>query len=526
MKAWTHGLAVVATALVTGAAFADFDGPAPVAWRWAQPTSAVPGGAPLVDGDTVYTAVGGRIYGLERQTGNQVWRFPVAEPLDSNFRNGVAMGGGLIVAITDNRTVYAVDKATGALKWQWTSQESVTGSPVIAGDRVVVGTLPGGLMSLDIKDGHPAWKESLKLKGAPYPNMATIGDNVIVLTNAPSVTSINVGTGKQNWSVGAGSLSGNSVPAIFGDTIYINTGYYLTALRGTNGAKRWDKRMDETLAFGPAASEQGVAVVSLSGTVYTFDTQGNFVFKKGIKLGSSPVTQPSYVGKLVAVGTENGSLNIVDPKSGEMVYNYVVPPLIKGAKISGGNTGNSGNPRNNGGNAEADNEIKYVQVAGAATAAGDTMLVLVRDGSLIAFDKTLGVDLTPPTVGMLWPNPGDQVAGVPPLELWFKIEDAASGINPNTVKVTISGTEYNGNYTKDGYLSITLSAVGANKPLMDGRADIVVSASDWLGNHTDAKFVLSIDNTLPPMGGPPRKVNQGGNSGLGGVGGGGGKGGG
>lgn len=503
MKAWTHGLAVVATALVTGAAFADFDGPAPVAWRWAQPTSAVPGGKPLVDGDMVYAAVGGRMYALERQTGNQVWRFPVAEPLESNFRNGAALGNGIMVAITDNRTVYAVDKATGALKWQYTSNASVTGTPVIAGDHVVFGTLPEGLMSLSIKDGQPEWKEPLKLKGMPYPNMTAIGDSVVLLTNAPSITSINVGTGKQNWSVGAGNLSANSMPSVFGDTIYINTGYYLTALRGSNGAKRWDKRMDENLAFGPAASEQGVAVVSISGTVYTFDTQGNYVFKKGIKLGSSPVSQPSFVGKMVAVGTENGSLNIVDPKTGDMVYNYVVPPLIKGAKVSGGSGG--------------DDEIKYVQVAGAASAAGDTMLVLVRDGSMLAFDKTLGVDLTAPTVGMIWPNPGDQVAGAPPLELWFKIEDAASGVNPNTVKITIAGTEYNGNYTKDGYLSVAISAVGANKPLMDGRAEIVVSASDWLGNHVDAKYVLSVDNTLPPMGGPPRKANE--NGGKGGPGG-------
>lgn len=502
MKAWTLGLVATAVTLSAIAAFADFDGPAPVAWRWAQSTSAAPGGKPLVAGDNVYVAVGGRMYALERATGNQLWRFPAAEPLEANFRTGAAMGGGIVVAAADNKTIFAVDSTTGTLKWQWTSTESLTGGVVVAGNHVVVATMPGGLMSINATTGQAEWKESLKLKGTPYPNLGVWQENVIVLTNEPAIVSVNPSTAKQNWSVKASSLSGNSMPAVMGDTIYLNTGYYLTALRGANGGKKWDVRLDENLAFGPAVSDSGVAVVSLTGNIFTFDLGGRFIFKSGIKLGSAPVAQPSFVGKLVAVGTENGSLNIIDPKSGEMVYNYVIPPLFKGAKISGGTADNT--------------EIKYVTVAGAAATAGDTMLVLARDGSLLAFDKTLGVDLTAPAIQMVWPNPGDQVAGQPPLEIWFKIEDAASGVNPNSVKIKIGGTEYGGTYTKDGYLSVKISAVGVNRPLMDGRAEIVVSAADWLGNKIDSPFVLSIDNTLPPTGGPPRKEGAGAGAGGGG----------
>jgi len=512
MKAWTYGLVTLAVALSACTAFADFDGPAPLAWRWAQSTAAAPGGKPLVAGETVYIAVGGRMYALERATGNQVWRFPAAEPLEANFRSGMTMGNGIVVAAADNKTIFAVDSATGALRWQWTSTESLTGAPVVTGNHVVVATMPSGLMSIDATTGMAEWKESLKLKGTPYPNLSVWQNSVIVMTNEPAVISVNPGAAKILWSVKASQLSGNSMPTVLGDTIYLNTGYVLTALRGATGGKKWEVRMDENLAFGPAVTESGVAVVSATGTVYSFDINGRFMFRSGIKLGSSPVAQPSFVGKLVAVGTENGSLNIVDPRSGEMVYNYVVPPLFKGARLTGGTA--------------SDVEVKYVNVAGAATTAGDTMLVLARDGSLLAFDKNLGVDLTAPGVKMIWPNPGDQVAGQAPLEIWFRIEDAASGVNPSTVKVKVNGTDYASTYSKDGYLGIKISAVGANRPLMDGRAVIVVSASDWLGNHIDSAFVLSIDNTLTPIGGPPRKdIGGAGNTGGGGGTGGGGKGG-
>jgi hypothetical protein len=163
-------------------------------------------------------------------------------------------------------------------------------------------------------------------------------------------------------------------------------------------------------------------------------------------------------------------------------------------------------------------EVKYVNVAGPATTAGDTMLVLARDGSLLAFDKKVGVDLTAPNVSMIWPTAGDQVNGQPPLEVWFKIEDAASGINPASVGVKVGGTDYAGNYLKDGYLWFKISTSGPNRPLSEGRAEITVTAADWMGNKTEAKFVLNVDSTIPAIGGPPRKDSDAGSSPGGGFG--------
>lgn len=519
-------------------AFADFDGPAPVAWRWAQSTSASPAGAPQVSGDAVYVAVGGRIYGLDKSTGNQLWRFPAAEPLEGNFRNGAAMGKGLIVAAADNKTVYAVDMATGALKWQYLAQGNIVGAPKVAGDHVVVATSPGSIMSLKVENGAPEWDKPIEMKGNIYPNMSVFQDNVIVLTNTPSIASISPGMKKIAWEQPAGQLSGNSGTAVFGDSIYVNTGYYLTALRGATGAKRWDKRLDQVLAYSPAVSDIGIAVVSIDGIVYSFDTNGNFMFKKGIDLDSSPVAAPAYVGKMVAIGTENGSLNVIDPRSGDVSYNYVIPPLFRGMKSSGGGTsgGSSSGGKNGGvgglagggggGGDDANDEIKYVTVAGPAAISGDTMLVLAKDGSLLAFDKKLGVDLTAPTVKMSWPSAGEQISGQPPLEMVFLIEDAASGVNPGTVSATINGENYSGTYTRDGYLTVKISAVGTNKPLMDGRAEVKIMATDWMGNKAAISFNLSIDNTLPASGAPPDNSASK-NTGKGGGGkGGGGKGGG
>ncbi|MCH7945269.1 MAG: PQQ-binding-like beta-propeller repeat protein, partial [Armatimonadetes bacterium] len=105
-------IAVVAT---VGTAWADFDGPAPIAWRWADRIEQRPAGSPIVDGDYVYAAVGSRMYCLERESGNLAWRYPSGVPLEANFTTGAVLAGDVLIAAADDKAVYAVDKNTGKM---------------------------------------------------------------------------------------------------------------------------------------------------------------------------------------------------------------------------------------------------------------------------------------------------------------------------------------------------------------------------------------------------------------------------
>lgn len=139
------------------------------------------------------------------------------------------------------------------------------------------------------------------------------------------------------------------------------------------------------------------------------------------------------------------------------------------------------------------------------------------------FDRDLGVDLTAPSVEMLWPFPGNDIAGKAPLEMIFKLEDLGIGINPDSIKVTINGKEYVHRISNDGFLSILIISRGANAQIANGRAKIVVTAADWLGNVQSKEFSVLVDNALPALGSPPTTNNNnagGTGGGLGGRGGG------
>jgi hypothetical protein len=236
------------------------------------------------------------------------------------------------------------------------------------------------------------------------------------------------------------------------------------------------------------------------------------------------------------VPTANGAINLVDPKKGTIDWSYVITPLADavaanpnaagngnmpgGGGVPGGGGGGFGGGLGGGGQTTTTNEKPlWVQAAGPATIAGNTLLISAKDGSILAFDRDLGVDLTPPTVKLLFPNSGDQVSGQPPLVLVFKIDDEASGVKPSTISIEIDGEKYVSKREKDGNYSVRFSQTGENKLLSDGRKVITVTVSDWLQNQRVAKFALTIDNSLRPIilpGTANPNGLPGGNGGLGG----------
>ncbi len=507
--------AIVALGCIAGAATAQFDGPAPLAWRWYQSTSVPPGGTPVVDGNSIYLAVGSRMYAVEKESGNQIWRYPVGEPLAANFRSGVAMSEGLVMAAADNKTIYAVDAATGVQKWTYTAPNAILGAPIVVGKFLVFGLTDNSFMALTVSDGKPMYNNPERIFNGILGGMAAYGSNVLVMDRTFTLYSIDVASRKVNWKTPFSFASPDIHPVVYGDTIYLNTGAFLTAVRAGNGMGAWQKNIGEMTAFSPAVSPSGILVVTQTGKAVAFDINGRQISRGFIDLDAYPSADPSAVGKLYAAPTSNGSLNLIDPTSGQIVWNFIVRPIttfLQSDKPGGGTGQDTGRGLGGGlGGGSTTTQSKpqnYITAASPAILTGSTLLLQTKDGSLLAFDKSLGVDLTPPTVKMFFPLPGDVISGQPPLEFAFKLEDEASGINMSSVKATIDGNPVDFTLSRDGILSIDISSAPLNAqgkpnkniPLQDGRRQIQITATDWMGNTSDTVYVVSIDNSLKPIG--------------------------
>ncbi len=540
------------------AASAEFDGPAPLAWRFVQPTTVAPGGSPTVDGNNIYQSIGGRVFSIDKETGNLKWRFPQVDPIEGAFRSSPILSGGVLVIAGDNKIVYGVNPENGQLKWSHPSAQPVYGQPVAVGSAIVFATSDNKLNAINAADGTAVWSTPYSVHDGLTGSLTGWNNSVMYFNNRSQLTSIDLTTRSRNWVQQFSQLPPNPVAVLSGDSVYAVSGPYVISINPQSGSPRWQINTGTQLAHAPAVSTEGIYVVSQDGRLFAYKHNRDKINALPITLGTSAVNRPTASGKFVIIPTTAGGVILVDPslvvapivapagtpaakiaadQSAQLIlWNYLIRPMNESASraannAAGGGPGAGGPPGGppGGGGAPGGGQAQQqpvkiitIQANAPVVVAGDTLLVPAKDGSLLAFDKNLGVDLTPPSVNMIFPNPGDQVSGQPPLLLAFRVEDIASGLDNKTIKVNIEGQEYETTFNSEGILIVRFSLSGKNQPLSDGRKTIIVTAVDWMGNVAKQSFALTIDNTLRPITLPGAATNPpAGGGGFGGGGGGG-----
>ena len=544
MLSFAVGIAALTLASV---AAAQFDGPAPLAWRWQQSSTTAPGGSPLVLGDTIYQSLGGRVFSLDKDTGNLKWRFPAVDPMEGSFRSAPILSAGTLVAACDNKLIVGIDPVTGDSKWTYETPAAVYGQPIQVGKFVVAALSDNTIVAINPVDGSPIWSAPYKMYDGVQGFLGAFGDDILVCTANFKLIALNVATRKFDWTRQFSQLPPAATPVVLGDRIYITSGPYLVALSAVSGFPMWQVDTGMQLAFAPACSASGIMVVSVDGQAKLYDLNRTLLTKKPLDLGSVPITRPTPVGSKFIVPTSNGGIVLVDPASGKKIWNYVIHPIdetVRTASTTGSQAGGKGgrgggpgaggaggggvagggsfSPGGAGGgaggqNSKKDDKVYFVQASAPAVLDGQTLLIPAKDGSLLAFDSTLGVDLTPPTSKMLFPNPGEQVNGLPPLVLLFKVEDDDSGVNKDSLKIDVDGHNLDYTFTKEGLILVRFSTTGNNQSLPNGRHNFTVTVSDWMGNEGKTTYALIIDNLLPKIILPGQEENKNG-QGRGGLG--------
>ncbi|MBX3117911.1 MAG: PQQ-binding-like beta-propeller repeat protein [Fimbriimonadaceae bacterium] len=508
-----------------GSALAQFSGPIPLAWRWAYSTPVSPTGAPVVSKGMVYAAVGQRMFALDMETGNQKWRYPLADPIPGYFRNGLVLVGDVVVAVGDNQIVYGVTADRGEAKWAYASDVPIVGQPVVVGNIVLFMLSDSTLMAINGATGEKVWNAPYKVFAGLTGQLASYGNSVLFYSSDNSLTSLNVLSMKVDWNRRFTNVNTDSQPAVYGDYVYASAGSYVVCLTARSGGVRWQQNTGEPLMFAPAVSSEGVFAVTRDGKAFLYEPLGGAPKLRGktIELGSYPSVRPSAAGKMFVQPTTAGSIVAVNPATGDVVWSFLIRPLAGtsfttedpsssgrggsgrggGAGFGGGGGGGGlaggGGAGGAGGQAQPPtNQIPLaIPASGPVVLSGKTLLVLAQDGSLLAFDPDNGVDLTGPKINMIWPNPGDLVGG-PPLEMLISIDDEATGVNSSTVRIEVDGEEMEFEYGRDGLAIVRISPYTKNKPLSNGRRTIKVTATDWMGNTTVKEYGVTVDNALPP----------------------------
>ncbi len=235
----------------------------------------------------------------------------------------------------------AAGPALSGVKWTFRTRGPVRGSPVVAGDAVLIGSGDGNLYALEASTGREKWRADLA--GAVASAPAVAGGTIFVTSRERNVTALDLATGRARWRFQTGSdlpfewgwdywLSS---PVIAGGALYVGSGDgNVYALDAATGRKLWRAATGGRVRSSPAVEDGTVYVGSMDGRLYALDAEtgkSRWVFDtEGVSIDSakagfdrkSIVSSPAVSTDLVFVGSRDAKLYAVDRRTGKERWRF------------------------------------------------------------------------------------------------------------------------------------------------------------------------------------------------------------
>jgi outer membrane protein assembly factor BamB len=224
--------------------------------------------SPAVCGSVVYVASWDRaVYALEVATGAQVWNYTTGDAVSSS----PAVADGVVYVGSMDSDVYALNATTGAELWNYTTGDDVWSSPAVADGVVYVGSGDHNVYALNATTGTKVWNYTTGW--VVHSSPAVFGGVVYVGSWDGNVYALNASTGTKIWNYTTGNAVGWSSPAISCGVVYV--GSYdddVYALNATTGAKVWNYTTGDCVGWSSPAVSGGVVYVgSGDGKLYALD---------------------------------------------------------------------------------------------------------------------------------------------------------------------------------------------------------------------------------------------------------------
>jgi len=286
----------VATAQLDGTVLGLDAATGAVRWRNELGAGLVPGAAaifapPATEGGDFLVGNQNRLAALSAAEGGMAWSVnPVPQGVDSQALSAIAVGDGAAFGVFNRAFggVGAWDRMTGQLQWRFEGPltTAINASPVVAGGLVYVVNGMDEVFALDTASGALRWQVKLDPAGFDWGN-ATVGTpavahNVLVVpTLYRDLVALDTRTGFELWRFagapsqvrsthyrGAREAGFESSPAITGDIVWAaDTSGQLAALDLQTGAVLWRTQLGTPVLGGLAVSGDWLVVATYDGAV-------------------------------------------------------------------------------------------------------------------------------------------------------------------------------------------------------------------------------------------------------------------
>jgi outer membrane protein assembly factor BamB len=307
--------------------------------------------SPAIDGDTIYApSTGGKLFAVDRATGSKKWELDLKARLTSS----PAVANGLVYLAAFDGNFYAVDAAAGKVKWQFKTggERRFSGrhlhgmqpasetmpdpwdcwlsSPVIWNGAVYFGSGDHNVYALDAATGALKWKFQT---GDVVHASPAIDDGVLFIGSWDSnFYALDGATGKEKWRFKTGedpdvhNQQGiqSSAAVADGMVFFGCRDAHMYALDEKTGEKKWAFGTKGSWVLNSPAVSKGKVFFGTSdtGLLYAADEKTGAI-DYAVGFGGWPVySSPAIAGEVMYVGSTEGKLAAIHAPSGRVVWSF------------------------------------------------------------------------------------------------------------------------------------------------------------------------------------------------------------
>lgn len=284
------------------------------------------GGLAIAGGKLFVTTGFGTLSALDPKSGSVLW----TQQLNAPVSGAPTVSGGLVFVAAKDNTGYAVDAATGRIKWQISGTPDLTSilgtsSPTIAGQMVLFPFSSGELVAAAQKDGTRRWNAYVAgaRRGRGYSNITDItgepvavGGTIYAGNSVGRTVATDLG-GARRWTATDGATG--PVWVAGGSVFLISDEAKLVRLDARSGDRLWAidlpyftkerarRRKAIYANFGPVLAGGQLWVASSDGQMRAFNpTDGALVRSVEIPGGAS--SRPVVVNNVAYIVNTKGQL--------------------------------------------------------------------------------------------------------------------------------------------------------------------------------------------------------------------------
>jgi outer membrane protein assembly factor BamB len=235
-------------------------------------------GRPGIDSETgriYFGASDKRLYALDSR-GLFLWAFLTGD----NVATQPAVFEDLVIFGSEDRNVYAVDRASGKLRWQRETGGAVVSSPALARipggtTLVIIGSDDGAAYGLDAQTGAPVWTYET---GKPVEAPVIVAEGLALVTStAGTVTALDPASGEEVWNADNSGRAIRFAPAVSEDRLFVmDQQGYLSAYSLADGRRLWQSLEFDYLG-APLLAGDSLCVAASGGLIYAVDADGRRV---------------------------------------------------------------------------------------------------------------------------------------------------------------------------------------------------------------------------------------------------------